>query len=76
MRSIITIASIFLLLTLGSQANSFELGSAVLGEKLSNFKKGDVVLGDKNAKIRIIEYSSLTCHHCAHFHTHILEKLK
>jgi protein-disulfide isomerase len=36
----------------------------------------DRVLGDPNAPIEIIEYSSLTCPHCRHFHTEILPELK
>ncbi len=36
----------------------------------------DRVLGDPNAPIEIIEYSSLTCPHCRHFHTEILPSLK
>lgn len=34
------------------------------------------VLGDPNAKVTIIEYASLTCGHCAEFHTTVLPKLK
>jgi protein-disulfide isomerase len=34
------------------------------------------VLGDANAPVAIIEYSSLTCPHCAHFHTDTLPQLK
>jgi hypothetical protein len=30
------------------------------------------ILGDPGAPVTIIEYSSLTCPHCAHFHTDIL----
>ena len=37
---------------------------------------GDHVLGDPKAPITIIEYASLTCSHCAHFHTQILPDLK
>lgn len=36
----------------------------------------DRVLGDPNAPIEIVEYSSLTCPHCKHFHTEILPDLK
>ncbi len=36
----------------------------------------DRVLGDPNAPIEIVEYSSLTCPHCRHFHTEILPDLK
>lgn len=33
-------------------------------------------LGDPNAPVTIIEYSSLTCPHCAQFHTDVLPELK
>ena len=36
----------------------------------------DMVLGDVNAPITIIEYSSLTCPHCAQFHTETLPAIK
>jgi protein-disulfide isomerase len=34
------------------------------------------VLGKEDAPITIIEYASLTCHHCAAFHAEVLPKLK
>ena len=37
---------------------------------------GDHVLGNPKAPVTIIEYASLTCSHCAHFHTQILPELK
>lgn len=30
---------------------------------------GDIVIGDANAPVTIVEYASLTCPHCARFHT-------
>ena len=36
----------------------------------------DVVLGDPAAKVTIVEYASLTCPHCAAFHTGTLPGLK
>ena len=36
----------------------------------------DMVLGDPHAPIEIIEYSSLTCPHCAKFHNETLPRLK
>jgi protein-disulfide isomerase len=36
----------------------------------------DKVLGDRAAPITIIEYSSLTCPHCASFHTATLPQIK
>ncbi|MBA4118310.1 MAG: hypothetical protein C0514_05375 [Candidatus Puniceispirillum sp.] len=36
----------------------------------------DISLGSENAPIKIIEYSSMTCHFCADFHLKTLPKLK
>ncbi|GAB6843864.1 protein-disulfide isomerase [Methylorubrum rhodinum] len=37
---------------------------------------GDVWLGPADAKVTIIEYASLTCSHCAHFHKETYPVLK
>ena len=37
---------------------------------------GDVWLGQEGAKVTIIEYASLTCTHCAHFHSTTYPELK
>jgi protein-disulfide isomerase len=36
----------------------------------------DVYLGDPNAPVTVIEYASMTCPHCATFHTSTFEQLK
>lgn len=36
----------------------------------------DMVLGKADAPVTIIEYASLTCPHCAHFHTDVLPTIK
>lgn len=36
----------------------------------------DFVLGKMDAPVTLVEYASLTCPHCAHFHTEILPTLK
>lgn len=36
----------------------------------------DMVLGSPDAKVTIVEYASLTCPHCAHFHKDTLPKIK
>ncbi|WP_422010516.1 DsbA family protein [Reyranella sp.] len=43
---------------------------------LETVQPGDHVLGDANAPITVIEYASLTCSHCAHFHTQVLPEIK
>ena len=37
---------------------------------------GERTLGDPNAPVTVIEYASLTCPHCAHFHNEVLPDLK
>jgi protein-disulfide isomerase len=36
----------------------------------------DIVIGKPGAKIAIVEYASMTCPHCAVFHTRVLPQLK
>ncbi len=36
----------------------------------------DIVLGDANAPVTIVEYASMTCPHCANFHTSVLPQVK
>jgi len=43
---------------------------------LLKVQPNDHVLGDPNAPIMVLEYASLTCPHCAAFHTQILPELK
>ena len=43
---------------------------------LETVQPGDHVLGDAKAPITVIEYASLTCSHCAHFHTQVLPEIK
>ena len=43
-------------------------------EETKNIKR--ISEGDKNAKITIIAYESLTCGHCADFHTNVYPNLK
>ena len=47
----------------------------VLGES-SAAEPQEQALGDPDAPVTIIEYASLTCPHCADFHTDVLPELK
>ena len=47
----------------------------VMGES-SAAEVGERSIGDENAPVTIIEYSSLTCPHCAAFHNEVLPDLK
>ena len=41
-----------------------------------NYKLSDITVGSENAKIKIYSYQSLTCPHCAGFHSKIYPLLK
>ncbi|MEZ5824722.1 MAG: DsbA family protein [Geminicoccaceae bacterium] len=59
------LAAIMFVATAGSTVDSAEAGEVV-----------ERVLGDENAPVTMIEYSSLTCPHCAAFHTDTLPAIK
>lgn len=61
---------IAIILFLFSTTNSF---SAKVSLKEAMAEKS---IGDPNAPITMIEYSSLTCSHCATFHTEVLPSIK
>jgi protein-disulfide isomerase len=48
----------------------------VIDQALLAPKPTDIILGDANAAHTIVEYSSLSCPHCAHFHEKILPELE
>ena len=59
---------------------SKSLDSSAINEvsksKILQIRPDDFIVGDKNAKITIIEYASLSCPHCANFHSEAFDKLK
>ncbi len=64
----------------GTRPNSPEVHATVAAtpdkSALLTLQANDHVMGDPAATVTIIEYASLTCSHCAHFHTQILPELK
>jgi protein-disulfide isomerase len=50
--------------------------SAVQAELMKPGPLGDMSLGDEKAPVTIIEYASMTCPHCAHFHETTFPELK
>lgn len=38
--------------------------------------EGDMTIGDPNAAVRLVEYASLTCPHCAAFHAEVFPRIK
>lgn len=45
-------------------------------KEMFSIQDGDVVLGNKDAKVVVVEYSSLTCPHCSYFHKAVYPELK
>ena len=61
------IASLLIIITIGLSTNLFAEESKII-KRISE--------GDESAKITIIAYESLTCGHCADFHTNVYPDLK
>ncbi|MBX3583823.1 MAG: DsbA family protein [Rhizobiaceae bacterium] len=51
-------------------------GSVDMAEVLQPGSLPDMALGNDDAPVTIVEYASLTCPHCAHFHETTLPELK
>lgn len=58
----------------GTSSPGSEVATATASE--ADLKQGDRILGDPAAPVTVIEYASLTCPHCANFHTITLPKLE
>lgn len=43
---------------------------------VTSIQENDVVLGNINSSVVVIEYTSLTCAHCAHFHTQYFKAIE
>ena len=63
------------LVALGAAA-ALLAGTALAPRARAEAVRGEVVLGDGNAPVTIIEYSSLTCPHCASFHRETLPGIR
>ncbi len=61
-------------------ANAAEQQQAVqtppAGHPIYSLREDDIVIGKPDAPITIVEYASLSCPHCAHFHETLLPKVK
>lgn len=55
---------------LGSEGEEHAIERSALAGKPT-----DIIMGDVNAMVAIVEYSSLSCPHCAHFHEEVLPQL-
>ena len=45
-------------------------------DNVLNFRPNDITIGDKNAKVTMIEYTSITCPHCKSFHETSLGQIR
>lgn len=62
---------------LGDDAKESEgANAASIDAELLSPKPKDILLGDANAVVTIVEYSSLSCPHCGHFHQDVLPALE
>ncbi|WP_313615925.1 DsbA family protein [Agrobacterium sp.] len=61
-------------------ANAQELpqsiGDVDMAEVMKPGSLPDKALGDANAPVKIVEYMSMTCPHCANFHNNTFDKIK
>ncbi len=48
----------------------------VLPDVIMTLALAERTLGDSNAPIKVIEYASMTCSHCAHFHNTVFSDVK
>jgi protein-disulfide isomerase len=48
----------------------------VLAQEATVAEPVDFALGSPDAKVKIVEYASFTCPHCARFHTDVFKQLK
>jgi protein-disulfide isomerase len=59
-----------------SSGASTDSSKSVLGASAKIEQLPDMTLGDPKAPVKIIEYASMTCPHCAHFDAEIFPELK
>jgi len=58
------------------QVKEFETSDKFKPDILSTPQPFDVSIGDPNAKVKIVEYASLSCSHCKQFHSDVFYPLK
>lgn len=80
MRRMVQLAAVALCLAWPAMAEEVKPAAAVPAPALDlsalNAKDTDIALGDEKAPVTIVEYASLSCPHCAKFHTETLPVLK
>ncbi len=71
-----TFAALALGLSLALAAQAEEVPQTPTTHPMYSVQPGEFIVGDANAPVTIIEYSSLTCPHCANFHSNVLPTIK
>jgi protein-disulfide isomerase len=69
-------AGYYLWSRLDSGVNTAPSGDVPMAELMTPGPLGDQEQGDPKAPVTIIEYASMTCPHCAHFHETVYPELK
>jgi protein-disulfide isomerase len=64
----------FLLVLVG--AASLGMAACNQGGGAAGTATGDMTLGDPNAKVKMVEYASVTCSHCARFNNEVFPAFK
>lgn len=76
-RLMLGLAPALLALTVAGGASHPAAAQSVdLAEFMKASPLGEKELGNKDAKVTVVEYASLTCPHCEHFHKAVFPKLK
>ena len=61
---------------IGASVPNAELDASEPAPAVPEVKEGEKVLGEADAPVTVVEYFSLGCIHCKHFHDDVLPKLK
>ena len=67
---------IFFIIFLALFTNLAPLSLFAIDLSAIKISENDFVIGDEDAPVTIIEYASMSCSHCANFHTNTLPELK
>ena len=59
-----------------SGLSKWRAASSLATELMRPSELPEIVIGDAKAPVTIVEYASMTCGHCAHFHNAVLPELK
>lgn len=70
------LAAVVGLACIGPVAMAQTKGDVSVEELMKPGELPDLSIGSADAKVTIVEYASMTCPHCAHFHNKVLPELK